>query len=48
MHQTVIIKGNNYGLSVFLDPEIPMDMLLEDIGTKFRESSKFFREPGWL
>ena len=43
MHQTVIIKGNNYGLSVFLDPEIPMDRLLEDIGTKFRESSKFFR-----
>lgn len=43
MHQTVIIKGNNYGLSVFLDPDIPMDRLLEDITSKFRDSAKFFR-----
>lgn len=43
MHQTVIIKGNNYGLSVFLDPDIPMEKLLEDIKSKFRDSAKFFR-----
>ncbi|MCD2491048.1 septum site-determining protein MinC [Lacrimispora sp. NSJ-141] len=43
MRQTVIIKGNNYGLSVFLDPEVPMDKLLEDITAKFRDSAKFFR-----
>ncbi len=43
MRQTVIIKGNNYGLSVFLDPDIPMEELLSDIREKFQESSRFFR-----
>ncbi len=43
MRQTVIIKGNNYGLSVFLDPDIPMEKLLLDIREKFQESSRFFR-----
>ena len=43
MRQTVIIKGNNYGLSVFLDPEVPMEELLSDIRKKFQESARFFR-----
>jgi septum site-determining protein MinC len=43
MRQTVIIKGNNYGLSVFLDPETPMEELLSDIRKKFQESARFFR-----
>lgn len=43
MRQTVIIKGNNYGLSVFLDPEVPMEKLLSDIQKKFQESARFFR-----
>ncbi|MCI8549366.1 MAG: septum site-determining protein MinC [Lachnospiraceae bacterium] len=43
MRQTVIIKGNNYGLSVFLDEELPMEKLLEDIREKFQESARFFR-----
>ena len=43
MRQTVIIKGNNYGLSVFLDPELPMEELLSDIRKKFQESARFFR-----
>ncbi|MCI8506384.1 MAG: septum site-determining protein MinC [Lachnospiraceae bacterium] len=43
MRQTVIIKGNNYGLCVFLDPELPMEELLSDIRKKFQESARFFR-----
>lgn len=43
MRQTVIIKGNHFGLSVFLDPGISMDRLLEDIKGKFQDSAKFFR-----
>ena len=43
MRQTVIIKGNKYGLSVFLDPELPMEKLLSDIASKMRDSAKFFR-----
>lgn len=36
MRQTVIIKGNNYGLSVFLDPETPMEELLSTLQKKFQ------------
>ncbi|MCI8464591.1 MAG: septum site-determining protein MinC [Lachnospiraceae bacterium] len=43
MRQTVIIKGNNYGLSVFLDPNLPMEELLLEIREKFQESARFFR-----
>ncbi len=43
MRQTVIIKGNNYGLSVFLDPETPMEELLSTLQKKFQESARFFR-----
>lgn len=46
MRQTVIIKGNNYGLSVFLDPEAPMEELLSNIRKKFQESARFFRGVG--
>lgn len=42
MHNTVVIKGNKSGLTVYLDPDIPFSELLEDIGKKFRESSKFW------
>ena len=43
MRSSVIIKGNKYGLSVFLDPELPMEKLLSDIASKMRDSAKFFR-----
>ena len=43
MRDPVIIKGNHYGLSVFLDPELPMEQLLEALASKFREASRFFR-----
>ncbi len=44
MREPVIIKGNHYGLSVFLDPDLPMEQLLEAVASKFRDSSKFFRD----
>ena len=43
MRDPVIIKGNHYGLSVFLDPELPMEQLLEALASKFREGIRFFR-----
>ena len=44
MRQTVVIKGNRYGITVFLDPQTEFDVLLEDLGKKFRESAKFFKD----
>ena len=43
MYQPVIIKGNHYGLTVFLDPERPFPELMEYLGTKIRDSAGFFR-----
>ncbi len=43
MRQPVIIKGNNYGLSVYLDPELPFSELMEQLASKFRDSARFFR-----
>lgn len=43
MSQTVMIKGNRYGICVYLDPETPVDELLKEVAVKFRESAKFFR-----
>lgn len=43
MDNSVIIKSNKYGLAVILDSEEPYEELLEDIGAKFRESSRFFK-----
>lgn len=42
MHNTVVIKGNKSGMTVFLDPDIPFSQLLTDIGNKFSESAKFW------
>lgn len=41
---SVIIKGNNYGIIVVLDPELSFDELKEKVANKFRESSKFFKD----
>ena len=43
MSQAVIIKGNRYGITVFLDPQTEFDVLLEELRKKFRESAKFFK-----
>jgi len=41
---SVIIKGNNYGIIVVLDPELSFDELKEKVANKFKESSKFFKD----
>ena len=42
MKNSVIIKGNKYGIVVILDKNIPFAALKEDIASKFKSSSKFF------
>ena len=41
-HNTVVIKSNRAGMSVYLDPMVPFEQLLEDVAKKFRESAKFW------
>lgn len=43
MDNSVIIKSNRYGLTVILDHDKPYEELLDNIGAKFRESAKFFK-----
>ncbi len=42
MKNSVIIKGNKYGMVVILDENLDFEELKSDIATKFKESSKFF------
>lgn len=42
MNNSVIIKGNKYGIIVILDPEIEFEELKSNMIEKFKESSKFF------
>ncbi len=42
MNNSVIIKGNKYGIVVVLSPDEPFEELKLIIADKFRESSKFF------
>lgn len=42
--QTVVIKSNKYGITLFLDRNIPFRELLGDIAEKFRASAEFFRD----
>lgn len=46
MKDHVMIKSNRYGLTVYLDGEIPFDELLMEIENKFRTSSHFFEGTG--
>lgn len=39
---SVVLKGNKYGIVVMLDENIPFDELKSMIADKFKESSKFF------
>lgn len=39
---SVVLKGNKYGIVVMLDKDIPFSELKELVAAKFRESSKFF------
>lgn len=42
MHNTVVIKGNKAGMTVYLDRESPFEELLENVKEKFRETSRFW------
>jgi septum site-determining protein MinC len=42
VNNSVIIKGNKYGIIVVLSPDVPFDELKELVAEKFKESSKFF------
>lgn len=42
MKNTVMIKGNKYGIVLVLDKDLEFHQLLDQIGKKFKESSKFF------
>lgn len=43
MKQSVIIKGNAYGIVVILDRDIAFVDLLQEVAVKFRNSAKFFK-----
>lgn len=40
---SVIIKSNTYGLILILDPDLSFEELLSDVGQKFRDAAKFFK-----
>lgn len=42
MDNSVIIKGSNSGITVFLDSEMAFEDLLESVSEKFKSASKFF------
>ena len=42
--QTVVIKSNKDGITLFLDKDTEFSELLKDIGEKFKASSKFFKD----
>lgn len=42
MNNSVVIKGNKYGIVVVLDGQIPFDEIRSQIAIKFKEASKFF------
>ncbi len=42
MKNPVMIKGNKYGFTLYLDPETGFDELLSQVGERFAQSGKFF------
>ncbi len=42
MHQPIVIKGNRAGMSVYLDPSLSFEELITAVGTRFRETAKFW------
>lgn len=42
MKNPVMIKGNKYGFTLYLDPETEFDQLLSLVGERFVQSAKFF------
>ncbi len=44
MNNSVVIKGNKYGIIVMLDASLPFDELKQTVAEKFTESAKFFKK----
>ena len=44
MKNSGVIKSFPSGIVLHLDPDLPFDQLLADVGEKFRESSSFFKD----
>lgn len=44
MKEHVLIKGNKYGIVLVLDPEVPFEDLLIEIGIRFDDSAKYFNQ----
>ncbi len=44
LNQSVLIKSNQYGLTVVLDKELDWETLKNDVAEKFKSSAKFFGE----
>jgi len=42
MRNTVVIKGNKAGMTVYLDPAVPFEELLEAVKNKFKETARFW------
>lgn len=42
LDNSVMIKGSNSGITVFLDSEMAFEDLLESVSEKFKSASKFF------
>lgn len=42
MKNSVIIKGNRYGISIVLDPEIDFFALLDDLKNRLEQAERFF------
>lgn len=42
MRNTVVIKGNKAGMTVYLDRQIPFEELLEAVKVKFKETARFW------
>ena len=43
MKSSVIIKGNKYGFQIVLNPTLPFEELLREVGNKFKESTHLNR-----
>ncbi len=42
MKNSVVIKSSRSGMTVILDPQLPFEELLKDVGAKFGESARFW------
>ena len=42
MRNAVVIKGNKAGMTVYLDPELSFDVLLQAVEKKFKETARFW------